>query len=83
MKMKKLALVLIGLLLMFTLAGCATVNGDNSFQGQAPGGVTTTQQNQAPQQNQQTVTQPTDTQQTAGEPTAAPSQNPDASGYNG
>ena len=65
--MKRIALALLCLILAMTLAGCATVNSDNSFQGQAPSGV------------EQSVT----VQQNDAEPTAVPTSDPNTAGYNG
>ena len=67
--MKKTLLALFCLLLMLTLAGCATVNGDNSFQNQAGGAVV--------------VQTTTDTQTVDDGATAAPTQDPNGTGYNG
>ena len=76
---KKITLVLLLLTLVLSLAGCAKVNGDNSFQNGAVGGVTVTQNGQATQGDQ---TQQANPQQNA-EPTATPTQDPNAPGFNG
>lgn len=75
--MKKLTLALMLLILALSLAGCAAVNSDNSFQNQAPGGVAVTQGTQGGQGQQAA------TQQGATEPTAVPTQDPNNVGYNG
>ena len=72
--MKKMLLVLLCLTLALMMTGCATVNGNNSFQGAAPNGI-----NAAPQVEQ---TQPAGD---ATQPTTetAPTSDPNAAGYNG
>ena len=73
--MKKIALLLISLLVALLLAGCTVVNQDNSFQNAS------TQDTAAAQQAQDT------TQPGAAQPdvavTEAPNTDPNASGYNG
>jgi len=73
MNMKKLALVVLCLILTLTLAGCTAVNSANSFQGQASDQVIGTET------QPQTETQ----QQVAPGPTAEPTQDPNSSGFNG
>ena len=71
--MKKTLLGLLCLLLILTLAGCATINQDNSFQSQAGGEIVTQTSTET-----QTETQPVDDGATA-----APTQDPNGTGYNG
>lgn len=67
--MKKTWLVLLCLLLILTLAGCTAINQNNSFQNQAAGEI---------------VTQTTTDAQTVDDgATAAPTQDPNGTGYNG
>jgi len=73
--MKKIALLLISMLVALLLAGCTVVNQDNSFQN------TSTQDTAAVQQAQET-TQP-DAAQPDVDVTEAPNTDPNASGYNG
>lgn len=73
---KRWSLALLCLVLALSLAGCAKVNGDNSFQGAAPGGLDT-----QPVQTQ-AQTQPDGTQAPAA-PTPEPTSDPNAGGYNG
>ena len=75
--MKRTAFVLLCLLLALTLAGCATVNRDNSFQDQAAGEIITQQATDAQGDPAQTA-QPVDES-----PTAAPTQDPNGTGFNG
>jgi len=75
--MKKFTLALILLILVFSLAGCAAVNSENSFQNQAPGEVAVTQGAQDAQGQQ------AGTQQATSAPTDAPTQDPNTAGYNG
>ena len=72
--MKKTILVLLCLAALLMLAGCATVNSDNSFQNAAPGEVSS--------QPQVVVNQPVDApvQDT---PEVAPTSDPNAAGFNG
>ena len=70
--MKKTLLGLLCLLLILTLAGCTAVNKDNSFQNQAGGEIVT-----------QNTTDTTDTQTVEDGATAAPTQDPNGTGYNG
>lgn len=77
--MKKWMLALLCLILTLTLAGCATVNSDNSFQNASTGEVSALPQTAetAPQGEQPAATQaPADT-------TAQPTGDPNAVGYNG
>ena len=81
MNRKRIALVALCLMLLLTLAGCTAVNSSNSFQSTDQ--ALTTQQGNA---SQQTVTQSqaADSQQpVAQEPTPTPTQDPNASGFNG
>lgn len=73
--MKKCALALVCLLLVTLMTGCAAVNGDNSFQERAPGEVS----NLPPA----AVTQPEAVAPAQAEPTATPTNDPNASGFNG
>ena len=71
--MKRTLLALMCLTIALMLAGCTAVNGDNSFQNAAPNGVGT---------QQTTSEQPADgTAQDATD--AAPTNDPNAAGYNG
>lgn len=77
--MKKTLLALLCLLMALSLAGCATVNSENSFQSQAPDTAVATQeaaQTDAPQQ--QTVNSDIPV-----ENTDAPVQETAVPGYNG
>ncbi|NLI20173.1 MAG: hypothetical protein GX418_01280 [Clostridiales bacterium] len=82
--MKKIALASLCLLLACALAGCATVNSDNSFQNQAPDTGLATQAGQ-PQSaaTAEPAVQPVPAQPTAAQPTALPTQDPNAGGFNG
>ena len=73
MNRKKLALVALCLILALTLAGCASVNSANSFQGQTSDQVVVTNTQQ----------QPDTQQQVAPGPSAEPTQDPNSSGFNG
>lgn len=84
--MKRIALLLLCLAMMFTLAGCVAANPYNSFQSSVIGGETQEPHAQptaapAPQptQNTQTETVPEQTAQ----PDAAPTQDTTTPGYNG
>ena len=81
--MKKIALTALCLGLLMMLAGCATVNSENSFQSQAPAEVATStavpEATQAPQQPQN---QPADAP-AASQPAAEPTQSPASGGFNG
>lgn len=70
--MKKTLLGLLCLLLILTLAGCTAINQDNSFQNQADGEIVT-----------QNTTDATDVQTTEDGATAAPTQDPNGTGFNG
>jgi len=77
--MKKTLLALLCLLIALSLAGCATINSENSFQSQAPNAAVVTQeaaQTAVPQQ------QPTNSDVSV-ETTEAPAQETAAPGYNG
>jgi hypothetical protein len=92
---KKLALWLVCLAAALALAGCATVNENNSFQSKAPGEVAVTGETQ-PTDAQSTNAQSTNAQPTAAQPSAqpaeataapaatdAPTPTPPTPGYNG
>ena len=72
--MKKTMLALLCVALALLLAGCATVNGNNSFQSTAPDGLNAAQQTEAGQ--------PTDAAQEPA-PETSPTSDPNAAGYNG
>jgi uncharacterized protein YceK len=72
--MKRILLVLLCLTLVLMMTGCATVNGNNSFQGAAPNGISASPQN-AGTQPADDAAQPT--------PETVPTSDPNASGYNG
>lgn len=71
--MKKMLLVLLCLTLALMMTGCATVNGNNSFQG-APNGISASPQG-ADAQPAGDAAQPTTE--------TAPTSDPNAAGYNG
>ena len=77
--MKKIALAMLCLLLAGSLAGCATVNSDNSFQNQVPDAGLATQAGQP----QSADTAEPAAQPTSAAPTAVPTQDPNAAGFNG
>ena len=76
--MKKRMIALLCLLLALSLTGCATVTSDNSFQDKAPGEVS----DLPPVVQNVAENQPVDAQATQ-EPTAAPTSDPNAAGFNG
>ena len=91
--MKKIALLLLCLMIMLTLAGCVAANPYNSFQSSVIGGET--QEPQAlptdapsplPMQTTQTETVPEQTAQpdaSPAQPDASPAQDTTTAGYNG
>jgi ABC-type Zn uptake system ZnuABC Zn-binding protein ZnuA len=72
--MKRMLFTLICLIVALTLAACTTVNGNNSFQNDAPGEVSA-----LPQVTDGQNANPT----TAVTPETAPTSDPNASGFNG
>ena len=91
---KKTVLTALCLMLAFSLSGCAAVNSENSFQGQAPSGISVQQEGSSAGDTQQTAQTTLSSIDQADEqvdatlpdnaaPTAEPTKDPSQSGYNG